>query len=134
VVLREDAVIADMEAGIEHLGRATVSAVDALLVVVEPGRRSVDTALAVRRLAAEIGIKRTLAVANKMQSEAHRNVIRDALGDLPLLGALSYHPELAQADLEGKPVFESAPKAVAEAREIYGNLVKYLDDGQGDST
>ena len=44
LVLREDAVIADMEAGIEHLGRATVAAVDALIVVVEPGRRSIEIA------------------------------------------------------------------------------------------
>lgn len=134
VVLRDETVIADMEAGIEHLGRATVSAVDALLVVVEPGRRSIDTAMAVRRLADEIGIKRTLAVGNKVQSDEHRAFLKDVLGDLPLLGSLSYHPELAQADLEGKPAFESAPRAVEEAKVIYANLLESFGDASKEAS
>lgn len=131
VVLRDEAVIVDMEAGIEHLGRATVAAVNALLVVVEPGRRSIDTALAVRRLADEIGIRRTLAVGNRVRTEEHRQFLADTLGDLPLLGAISYYPELARADLEGKPAFESAPGAVAESREIYQGLLRSLGGEQG---
>ena len=127
VVLRDETVVVDMTAGIEHLGRATVAAVDALLVVIEPGRRSIDTAFAVRRLADEIGIKRTFAVGNKLQSEEHRQFLADALGDLPLLGAISYDAALARADLEGKPVFESAPQAVAEAGTICQNLFQALN-------
>lgn len=122
IVLREDTVIADMEAGIEHLGRATVAAVDALLVVLEPGRRSVETAQAVRRMAGEIGIRRTLAVGNKVQSPEHHRFLESALEGLPLLGCLSYDPDLTRADLEGRAVFDSAPKAAAEAREIYARL------------
>ena len=124
VVLRNETVIVDMEAGIEHLGRATVASVDALFVVVEPGRRSVETAFAIRRLADEIGIRRTFAVGNKIHNEEHRSFLAEALGDLPLLGAISLHPQLAQADLQGRPVFESAPAAVSEVREIYGNLLR----------
>ena len=126
VVLREEAVIVDMEAGIEHLGRATVSAVDALLVVVEPGMRSIVTAGAVAELAMQIGIKRTFAVANKMHSEEHRQFISDALQGMPLLGSISYQPELARADLTGEPAFESAPLAVKEVRDIYSTLLEHL--------
>ena len=126
VVLRDETVILDMEAGIEHLGRATVASVDALLVVVEPGRRSIETAFAIRRLADEIGIRNTFAVGNKVQSAEHRGFLAEALGDLSLLGSLSHHPELAQADLQGMPVFESAPGAVKEVKEIYAGLGRCL--------
>jgi len=126
VVLRDETVIVDMEAGIEHLGRATVSAVDALLVVVEPGRRSIVTAMAVAKLATQIGIKRTFAVANKVQSEEHRQFVSDALDSMPLLGVISYQAELAQADFKGKPAFESAPVAVKEVRDIYSALMDHL--------
>ncbi len=129
VVLRDETVIVDMEAGIEHLGRATVAAVDALLVVVEPGRRSVETALAIRRLADEIGIRRTFAVGNKVASDEHADFLAHALGDLPLLGSISYHSELSRADLEGKPAFESAPRAVAEVRDIFRSLPDCLSGG-----
>ena len=51
VLVRDEIVVMDMEAGIEHLGRATASAVDKLIVVVEPGRRSIDTAGHIKQLA-----------------------------------------------------------------------------------
>jgi CO dehydrogenase maturation factor len=126
LVMREDAVIVDMEAGIEHLGRATVAAVDALLVVVEPGRRSVEVAGAIHRLAQEIGIRKTLAVGNKIQTAEHRRFLEEAMDGLPLLGFISHHPELARADLDGRPAFESAPGAVQEARQVYRSLLKHI--------
>ena len=43
VLRREDVVILDMEAGLEHLGRGTTEGVDAFVVVIEPGARSVQT-------------------------------------------------------------------------------------------
>ena len=42
-------VILDMEAGVEHLGRGTARGVDAMLVVVEPGLRSIQTAFSVKK-------------------------------------------------------------------------------------
>jgi len=130
IVLRDEAVILDMEAGIEHLGRATVAAVDALIIVVEPGRRSVDTAFAIRRLADEIGIRKVLAVGNKVKTPDHKRFLEKSLEDVPLLGMISYHPELAAADLDGAPAFESAPRAVEEAEQIYDNLLSYIEEAQ----
>ncbi|MCL5038393.1 MAG: AAA family ATPase, partial [Firmicutes bacterium] len=66
VVERGDTVIVDMEAGLEHLGRGTARAVDAFIVVVEPGRRSFQTARAVAKLAADLGIKKVYAMGNKV--------------------------------------------------------------------
>lgn len=123
VVLRDETAIVDMEAGLEHLGRATIAAVDALLIVVEPGRRSVDTALAIHRLAGQVGIRRTLAVGNRVQDEAQAAFLAGAMGNIPLLGCIGWHPELQQADMKGLPVFESSPGAVEQCRDIYNRLL-----------
>jgi CO dehydrogenase maturation factor len=109
--------ILDMEAGVEHLGRATARAVDAFLVVVEPGRRSLSTAEHVRKLAADIGISRVYAVGNKVRGESDWTFIQ-AESPMPVLGYLSANPELTEADLRGEGVFDAAPRAVEEARAI----------------
>jgi len=95
-------VILDMEAGLEHLGRASARGVDAMITVVEPGMRSVRTAERVRQLAAEIGIPRHFVVANKIKQPAEREALERALGEVELLGFLPYSAALAQADLEGR--------------------------------
>ena len=118
ILYRDEVVIADMEAGVEHLGRATVEGVDALIVVVEPGQWSISTAFAVRKLAQDIGIRRVLAVGNKVRSTAHVDFLKSALGEIPLLGTISYNEKLAQAGLDGTTVFEAAPEAVEAVREI----------------
>ncbi len=99
-----DDVILDMEAGLEHIGRASARGVDAMITVVEPGMRSVQTALRVRRLAKDIGIVRALVVANKVRQPHELEVLRQALDGQEIVGALPYHPELARADLEGRAV------------------------------
>ena len=66
LIARNEVVILDMEAGIEHLGRGTAGMVDKLIVVVEPGRRSIETALNIEKLAKEIGLKNLAVVGNKL--------------------------------------------------------------------
>jgi len=119
---RRDVVILDMEAGIEHLGRATASAVDAFIVVVEPGRRSLQTAESVRKLAADIGIHQCYVVGSKVRGEADRRFIAENLGDFEVLGYLSFNPEIVEADLSGVGVYDCAPTAVAEASAIKQRL------------
>jgi CO dehydrogenase maturation factor len=113
--------ILDMEAGVEHLGRATAQAVDAFLVVIEPGRRSLDTAERVRQLAGDIGIGQVYAVGNKVRGESDWAFLQ-AETPVPLLGYLSANPELTEADLRGVGVFDAAPRAVEEARRIVAAL------------
>ena len=121
LLYRDEMMILDMEAGVEHLGRATAQAVDAFLVVVEPGRRSLATATRVRELAADIGIDRVYAVGNKVRGESDWDFIQ-ANSPVPVLGYLSANPELTEADLQGEGVFDTAPRAVDEARKIVGKL------------
>jgi CO dehydrogenase maturation factor len=110
--------ILDMEAGVEHLGRATAGAVDAFLIVVEPGRRSLGTAQTIQKLAADIGITRCYVVGNKVRDQADRDFIRDAVPDLPVIGFLSANPRAVEADMRGEAIFDAVPEMVEEARQI----------------
>lgn len=122
VLERDEAVVVDMEAGLEHLGRATVMGIDALVVVVEPGLRSVQTAAQTVKLAKDIGLERVFAVGNKVRTEAHRTFLAAQIRDLPLLGALSYDEAIAEADLAGRAVYVAAPGLVPEVRAICAAL------------
>ncbi len=121
LLYNEEMMLLDMEAGVEHLGRATAQAVDAFLVVIEPGRRSLATAEHVRQLAADIGIQRVYAVGNKVRGESDWEFLT-AHSPVPTLGYLSANPELTEADMRGEGVFDAAPQAVEEARRILANL------------
>jgi CO dehydrogenase maturation factor len=96
-----DDVILDMEAGLEHLGRASARGVDAMITVVEPGMRSVQTAQRVRRLAEQIEIRRTFVVLNRIDQPRQEDILVRALEGQTILGVIPYCPELARADLEG---------------------------------
>ncbi len=118
-----DDVVLDMEAGLEHLGRASATGVDAMIVVVEPGMRSVQTAVRIQKLAADIGIKHTYVVANKIREQYERDVLENKLPGQTILGTLPYCAELARADLEGRGVelnnnaFSEAVCRIEEALE-----------------
>lgn len=101
ILRRNEVVVMDMEAGIEHLGRATAGAVDCLMVVVEPGRRSIDTALKIKELAGDIGLKRVFVVGNKIRSDKDRVFLQNALSGLPFLGFIPYDEQIIEADLSG---------------------------------
>lgn len=116
LIERDEAVIVDMEAGIEHLGRGTAQAVDAFLVVVEPGQRSMATARNVARLAADLGIGRVYAIANKVAPE-HVAAVQEALLPLPLIAAIGYAPSAVQADFQGKTPYELCPEIVTEVQK-----------------
>ena len=118
----KEVVIMDMEAGVEHLGRATATGVDAFIVVVEPGQRSLQTAEAVRRLAADIGIDKTFVVGSKVKSADDRTFIRENLPDFEVLGFLSYSELVIEADLQGMAVFDLDAAALQEVREIRARL------------
>ena len=108
VLRRADALIMDMEAGIEHLGRATARGVDALLVMVEPSQRALESAGRVARLAAEIGLRDIRFVANKIASPADEQYVRGALPGKPLLGVIPWSEAIREAERQGQPVLARA--------------------------
>jgi CO dehydrogenase maturation factor len=122
VLARDEYVVMDMEAGIEHLGRATAKSVDNLIVVVEPGRRSIDTADHIRKLASEIGLGNILVLGNKVRNEKDENFIKSHLKDFNILGFLPYDQAMIEADLEGLSPFDVQSNAAAKVREIAETL------------
>ena len=103
VLYQKDRVIMDMEAGIEHLGRGTAQGVDRLVIVVEPGRRSIETAVKVQQLTQDIGLYKVAAVGSKVRSPQQEEFLHNNLDGIPLLGILPYSEEIATADLESRP-------------------------------
>jgi CO dehydrogenase maturation factor len=102
VFYRDDVVVMDMEAGIEHLGRGTATAVDMVIVVVEPGRRSIETAEKIRKLARDLGIERLGVVVNKVRGDADRAFISESLPGMKILGFIPFDERLIDADREGR--------------------------------
>jgi CO dehydrogenase maturation factor len=116
--------ILDMEAGIEHLTRGTVAAVDRLLVVVEPGRRSLETARRIMDLARDLGLAKVDVVLNKVTSPADEGFVRDELGDVGLLAALPYSDQLRRLDRERRAITAADDGVGSAIGELLGSLRK----------
>jgi len=117
-----DVLIMDMEAGIEHLGRGTAGAVDAFIVVVEPGQRSTQTAQTIKRLAADIGLTKVYVVGNKVRNDGDRAFIAAQLPGETILGYLPYSPAAIEADVQGKAIYDVDAQMVTEAGRIKEQL------------
>jgi CO dehydrogenase maturation factor len=110
---RDDVLVLDMYAGVEHLGRATVDFVDAMLVVVEPTRRSLGTAAQIKKLANDIGLQRLWLVGNKVRDGADSDFLEAESPGLPVLGMLPADLRVQEADRLGVAVYDY----VQEVRE-----------------
>ena len=115
---KNDVVIMDMEAGLEHLGRGTAANMDQFIVVIEPGARSVQTYRNVKRLAADLGVKQVRVVANKIRDEKDEAFIRADIPAEDFLGFIHYNPEIMDADRQGKSPYDFSPTAIEEIRNI----------------
>jgi len=122
ILQRDEVIIIDMEAGIEHLGRASTRSVTALIVVVEPGKRSIQTAFQVKKLAADIGVKTIYAVGNKVVNDAHKEFLKSELDDIPLLGTISYNSKLVESDLKGESAFYDNEQLLSEVKDVMFKL------------
>ena len=122
VFRKDDVVVMDMEAGLEHLGRGTASMMDQFIVVIEPGARSIQTYEKVKQLAADLGITKVNVVANKVRGEEDREFIRSRIPAENLLGFISYNPEVIDADRRGLSPYDVSPQAVEEIRAIKARI------------
>ena len=122
VVERNEAVIVDMEAGLEHLGRGTAEGVDAFIIVVEPGQRSFATARAVAKMAKDLSVQNVYVVVSKLHGVNISSIINE-LPDLKVIGFLPYKVEAVFADLKGITLFEACPDLVAEAASILDKVM-----------
>jgi CO dehydrogenase maturation factor len=107
ILNRDEVVIVDMEAGIEHLGRATAGAIDKMLIVVEPGSRSIDTAKTIMKLGEDIGLRDFGIVGNKIRTDRQKEWIKKQCEPLPVLGLIPYSDAIQDSDLNRKSLIET---------------------------
>jgi CO dehydrogenase maturation factor len=115
---KDDVLLLDMYAGVEHLGRATVDFVDAMLVVVEPTRRSLGTAAQIKKLANDIGLTRLWLVGNKVRSEEEATFLEAESPGIPVLGNLPADMAVQEADRLGIAVYDHVPSLKIAAEEM----------------
>ncbi|MHC4698507.1 MAG: ATP-binding protein [Planctomycetota bacterium] len=120
VLYRDDCVILDLEAGLEHLGRATAQGVDLMLAVVEPGTRAIETAVGVRRMAGELGIRRFAVIGNKVRGDEDSAFLERALSGFDYLGALPYSETIHRADRDSLALVDTAEEELTTRfRELW---------------
>jgi CO dehydrogenase maturation factor len=122
ILARDEVVVMDMEAGIEHLGRGTAMAVDKLIVVVEPGRRSIETAKHVRELASQIKLTKIAVVGNKIRGPADEAFLKEHLSDFEFLGFVPFDNKLIEADVAGVSPFDTDSPARAAVQKMVEKL------------
>ena len=123
ILNRHEIVIVDMEAGIEHLGRATARSIDKMLVIIEPGSRSIATARIIKKMASEIGIQSFGFIANKVRNIEQQKWITRQFPSEEILGIISYNKIIQDSDINQKPLIETWDnKLKKEFDLIYKNL------------
>jgi CO dehydrogenase maturation factor len=123
---KDDVLILDMYAGVEHLGRATVDFVDAMIVVVEPTRRSLGTAAQIKSLANDIGLTRLWLVGNKVRDDEEAAFLEHETPGLPVLGLLPADLAVQQADRLGIAVYDHVPSLRQSAEHMAAALEKEI--------
>lgn len=118
VLARKDIVIMDMEAGVEHLGRATSGSVDALVAVVNPGARSRAAAEKIRKLGQDIGIQRIVVLGNRVRSKEDEVLITESLPDFEIIGFVPEYDEIVNADRNGVRPFDDITTIPAELKRL----------------
>lgn len=121
-VARDEVVIVDMEAGLEHLSRGTTAYVNKFIVVVEPGQRSFQTARQIRDLAKELNIKDVWIVGNKIKSDEDKELISKELSDFNILGYLSYNDKIIESDKLGMSPYDLSESLKKEISQIWDNI------------
>lgn len=119
ILQNKDVVIMDMEAGIEHLGRGTAQGVDAFVVVVESGERSIQTYRKVKQLGGDIGVRKVFVVGNKIRNNEDEEFIKSNLEDGDLLGFINYNQEVINSDRNNKSPYD---ESVYTRKQV--NLIK----------
>jgi CO dehydrogenase maturation factor len=124
ILKRREAVIVDMEAGIEHLGRATAGSIDKMLIIVEPGHRSIATAKKIISMGEEIGVQNFSIVGNKLQKESQKEWLKKQLPEELIVGMICYHDAIQDADQLQNPLIDLMDENVKrEFQAVFSSLI-----------
>ncbi|MGQ9624010.1 MAG: ATP-binding protein [Candidatus Bathycorpusculaceae bacterium] len=126
VVERDEAVVVDMEAGIEHIGRGTAQHVDVMLIVVDAGLKSLETAKNIHDLSAKAGLKKIFLVGNKVENDVQRAIIEGFAekNNSRILGFVPFDPKIVEAEMRGEtPLKYEGSKAVKAIKDLGNRLM-----------
>lgn len=126
VLQRQEAVLVDLAAGVEFMGRSSIQGIDALILVVEPGDRSIQTAKTIARMSKELGIKQIAAILNKITDAGQVKLIKSRLSNMEILAEIEYSSVVQTADLQQKGVFQSCTELVDKLRAGKGRLMDLI--------
>lgn len=122
ILFRKEVVVMDMEAGVEHLGRATAQAVNHFIVVLEPGMRSIETARQIQKLAQDLGIRSIYGIGNKIRRQSDRDFFRDKADGIPILAYIPYDEGIIDADVSRRSIWNEGSEIVREVRTMVGTM------------
>jgi len=125
---KDDILLLDMYAGVEHLGRATVDFVDAMLVVVEPTRRSLGTATQIKKLANDIGLQRLYLVGNKVRNDDEAKFLENETPGIPFIGYMPADLKVQEADRLGIPVYDHVESLKLAVEQIKEKVNEFTND------
>ncbi|MHC4325972.1 MAG: ATP-binding protein [Planctomycetota bacterium] len=128
ILQRQEMVLVDLAAGVEFMGRASVQGIDALILVVEPGGRSIETANNMAKMGRELGIECVAAIANKITEASQTGAIESQLHNVDLLGNLQYSRALQQADLGRAPVLGADAEITNELKQVKSRLTQLVSN------
>ncbi|UCG55320.1 MAG: AAA family ATPase [Dehalococcoidia bacterium] len=123
LIARDEIIILDMAAGIEHLGRGTAQAVDKLLVVVEPSRGSIETTFRIKKLAEDIGLTNIALVGNKINNSLEKDFLVSSFQEYTFLGFIPYDEAIVQAEINNRSLVGASHRVSAAVMEIFKNLI-----------
>ena len=132
ILQRQEVVLVDLAAGVEFMGRASIQGIDALVVVVEPGSRSIETAKSIAGMAKELGIKQSAAILNKITEARQVETIKSQLEptDMVVLAHIEYSRAIQEADLQQQNVFQSCDELVTVLEGAKNKLTGLISEDQ----
>lgn len=131
ILQRKEIVLVDLAAGVEFMGRASIQNIDALIVIVEPGSRSIETAVKISRMGQELGIRHVAAIINKITDSQQVEVIKSQLKNTSVLASIEYSPAIQKADLHRESVLQASSELVNKMREAKNTLTNLIAAGVG---
>lgn len=129
IVERDEVVVMDMEAGVEHMGRGTAKRVDTMLIVADSSLKSLETAKKIYGLATEAGIKNAFIIGNKVRDSSEGEMIKRfaAKNKISILDLVPHDETILKADREGETPLKYAKdsEGIAAIQRIGEKLLKH---------
>ena len=129
ILNRDEVVIIDFEAGLEHLGRGTSKGIDTMLIVTGPYKKSLDLSEKIVKLTNKMNFKKTFLVGNMIRNEKTEKIINDWASDhnIDVIGMIPHDEAIIESELEGESPFDAKPdsKAINVIKQIYRKLKEY---------